>query len=221
MTTTDLTIAEQIDTMHHRSTGRLPADALAAFLGEQRDLEARGLPTGVAAAGSALPDGQLLDVHGQPTTLTAARAGRAAVVVFYRGVWCPYCDIALRAYQTRLLPSLTARGIALIAISPQTPDGSLTTQQSKELAFTVLSDPGNQIAREMGFLTFPTPEARQAQAALGLDLTLANADRTHGVPMPTVILADAEGTVRWIDVHPNYATRTEPAQILAALATLA
>ncbi|MBF9072543.1 peroxiredoxin-like family protein [Streptacidiphilus fuscans] len=220
MTTTDSTVAAQIDAMHQQSTGQLPAEVQAAFQDEQQQLGTAGLPTGLAPVGSAMPDGELLDVHGEPTTLTRARAGRPAVIVFYRGAWCPYCNIALRAYQEQLLPTLAARGVELVAISPQTPDGSLTMQQTKELTFTVLSDPGNQIADRLGILTAPTERAREAQVSLGLDLATVNADHTAALPMPTVAVIDAAGTIRWIDVHPNYATRTEPSDILAALTTL-
>ncbi|MEY9871653.1 peroxiredoxin [Streptacidiphilus sp. MAP12-33] len=206
--------------MHQQSAGQLPAEVLAAFQDEQQQLDAAGIPAGVATVGSVMPDGDLLDAHGEPTTLTAARNGRPAVVVFYRGAWCPYCNIALRAYQEQLQPALATRGVALVAISPQTPDGSLTMQQTKELTFTVLSDAGNQIARRLGILTAPTEPVRQAQAALGLDLTTVNADHTPALPMPAVALVDTAGVLRWIDVHPNYATRTEPAAVLAALTTL-
>jgi peroxiredoxin len=67
-------------------------------------------------------------VHGAATTLYAAAGGGASVLVFHRGVWCPYCNLALSAYQDQLLPQLTERGIRLVAISPQKPDGSLTMQ---------------------------------------------------------------------------------------------
>ncbi|MEZ0109330.1 peroxiredoxin [Catenulispora sp. EB89] len=220
MTTTSPTIADQVDTMHQQPAGQLPADVADVFHKEQRDLAAGGLPAGIASAGTAMPDGKLLDVHGGPTTLAEARAGKPAVVVFYRGAWCPYCNIALRTYQTQLLPELTSRGIALVALSPQTPDGSLSIQQTKELTFTVLSDPGNQIAGGLGILTAPSDAARQTQAKLGLDLTAVNADHTHGLPMPTVVIVDAAGTIRWIDVHPDYSTRTEPAEILDTLIAL-
>ena len=115
------------------------------------------------------------------------------------------------------MPALAERGISVIAISPQTPDGSLSTKEAKELTFTVLSDPGNQIARQLGILTGPSEGGRQAQLQLGLDLTEVNADRTTGLPMPTVIIADAAGVIRWIDVHLDYTTRTEPGQVLQAV----
>ena len=216
MTTTS-TIAEQVADYHRASAGQLPLEVAGAFAAEQRDLAAAGLPPGVAEPGSALPDGELLDAGGQPTTLAQNLGGKPAVIVFYRGGWCPYCNISLRAYQAQLVPALAERGIALIAISPQAPDGSLSTKESKELTFTVLSDPGNRLARQLGILTAPSDGARAAQLQLGLDLTQVNADGTTGLPMPTVVIAGADGVIRWIDVHRDYTTMAEPGQVLQAV----
>ena len=158
---------------------------------------------------------------GETLSLPDALAGGFGVVLFYRGAWCPYCNIALSAYQDQLLPQLTERGIRLLAISPQKPDGSLTMQQKHSLAFTVVSDPGNTIAGRLGILTQPSDEARAAQLELGLDLTTVNADGTVALPMPATVILDASHTVRWIDVHPDYSTRTEPRQVIDALDHLA
>ena len=215
--TTDLTIAAQVADYHRASEGQLPADVATAFAAEQRELASAGAPTGTAQPGDRMPDGELLDVAGQPTTLAENLGADPAVIVFYRGGWCPYCNIALRTYQAQLVPALAERGIPLVAISPQTPDGSLSTQETKELTFTVLSDPGNQIAGRLGILTAPTDGARAAQLQLGLDLTKVNGDGTTALPMPTVIVADAAGVIRWIDVHRDYTTRTEPDHILQAI----
>ncbi|MHA6757693.1 peroxiredoxin-like family protein [Streptacidiphilus sp. PAMC 29251] len=220
MTTTQPTIAAQSAAVSAAAATRLPPQVVAAFDAEQAGLDAAGLPAGIAAPGTPMADGTVLDVHGDATTLAAVRAGRGAVVVFYRGAWCPYCNLALRSYQQELVPALDARGIALIAVSPQKADGSLSTREANELTFAVLSDPGNGIAAQLGILTAPTADARAAQGSLGLDLTAVNADGTHGLPMPTVALVDAGGTLRWIDVHPNYTGRTEVADILAAVAEL-
>jgi peroxiredoxin len=95
-------------------------------------------------------------------------------------------------------------------------------QQKNALTYSVLSDPGNQIAGRLGILTAPTEDARAAQAGLGLDISVSNADGTYNLPMPTVVILDKAGAIRWIDVHPNYTARSEPGQILDALdATLA
>lgn len=78
----------------------------------------------------------------------------------------------------------------------------------------MLSDPGNQIARRLGILTAPSDGTRAAQLQLGLDLTQINADGTIGLPMPSVVIADADGVIRWIDVHPDY--KMHPADATAS-----
>ena len=211
------TITDRVAEMHASMAAQPPDAVMGAFSREQAALAAAGVPDGVAAPGTRIPDAGLLDVHGSPTTLYTATSDRTAVLVFYRGAWCPYCNIALSAYHQHLPPHLTGRGIELVAISPQTPDGSLSMQDKHGLAFTVVSDPGNTIARGLGILTQPSDEARAAQLQLGLDLTTVNADGTIALPMPTVVIADASHVIRWIDIHLDYSTRTEAAQILSAL----
>jgi len=215
------TIAGRVAQLQQGMAGQVPGDVLSVFAAEQVRMEAEGRPAGVAVPGDAMPDAQLLDVNGAPITLSEAVKGSGAVVVFYRGAWCPYCNLTLRAYQEDLVPHLAERGIPLVAISPQKPDGSLSTQETNELTFTVLSDAGNQLATALGVLTSHSEEALAAQRKLGLDLPEANADGTGGLPMPTVVVIDSAGIIRWIDVHPNYATRTEVADILDALRALA
>jgi peroxiredoxin len=215
--TSPSTITDRVAEMHATMAAEPPGEAMGAFAREQAELAAGGVPGGIAPAGTVLPDAELLDVHGEATTLYAAAGSGPAVLVFYRGAWCPYCNIALSAYQEQLLPQLTERGIRLIAVSPQKPDGSLTMQQKHSLAFTVVSDPGNAIAGRLGILARPSPEARAAQLQLGLDLTSVNADGTITLPMPATVILDAARAVRWIDVHPDYSTRTEPRQVIDAL----
>ncbi|HEX3616939.1 MAG TPA: peroxiredoxin-like family protein [Solirubrobacteraceae bacterium] len=190
---------------------------MSAFARERQALASCAKPALRIAHGERLPDAELLSPTGQRTTLQAELAGRRGVLVFYRGVWCPYCNIALNVYQTELLAELDERKVALVAVSPQKPDWSLSAQEKNGLSFSVLSDPGNQLARSLGILTAPSEEARSAQLQLGLDLEIANADGTPTLPMPTVAVLEADLTVRWIDVHPDYGGRTEPGDILAAL----
>ncbi len=148
-------------------------------------------------------------------TLGELLADGPAVIVFYRGGWCPYCNIALRAYQTELLPQLDRHGAKLVAISPQQPDQSLSTKEKAELSFTVLSDPGSRVARKLGIVFTPTEEVLSAQRTLGLDLAQVN--ETVDLPMPTVLILDRDRIVRFADTHPDYTSRTEVRDIVAAL----
>jgi peroxiredoxin len=220
MTTASPTIADRVDTMERSTMAQMPAEAVATFHREQSRMAGLGVPADVASPGLSLPDIELLDVHGAATSLAGTQAGQPVVLVFYRGAWCPYCNVGLRAYQADLLPTLRERGITLVAVSPQKPDGSLSAQESNELRYPVLSDPGNKLARALGIVTEHGDEAKAAQLGLGLDVAEVNADGTHELPMPTVAIVDGGGVLRWIDVRPDYATRTEVPEIIAGLSTL-
>lgn len=213
-------IAAQVAQLEADMADDLPAHAISAFSAEQRRMATQGVPPEAARAGTDMPDATLLDVHGSPTSLAELRAGRPAVVVFYRGQWCPYCNLALRTYQRDLLPTLSDRAVPLIAVSPQTPDGSLNTAELNALTFAVVTDPGNQLARRLGILTSPSQDVRDTTLELGLDLARANTDGRYEVPMPTVVVVDADGVISWIDVHPDYTTRSEVPAILAAVGRL-
>jgi peroxiredoxin len=215
-----MTIADRVAHMHEEAASQIPAEIFDTFRAEQARMGADGVPPGAATAGETVPDVELVDVHGRPITLRAAQAGAAAVLVLYRGEWCPYCNLALGAYQEDLVPVLDERGIKLLAISPQKPDKSLSTQEKNNLSFVVLSDPGNQIASALGVLTAHSEQVQNVQLAIGIDVAAGNQDGTHTVPIPTVAVIDPEGTIRWIDIHPDYATRTEVSEIIAGLETL-
>ncbi|RLP79266.1 AhpC/TSA family protein [Mycetocola lacteus] len=174
--------------------------------------EAPGLPLG-----SAFPDAQLIGPHGEPTTFAAVRGDRPAVVVFYRGAWCPYCNVILARYRNELAGPLREAGIALIALSPQTPDGSLSITEKNDLDFDVLSDPGNTLATELGILLRLDEQAQELYRGHGVDFTEVNADGTAVLPLPTVAILSATGTLEWIETFADFTQRTEPATILAAL----
>jgi peroxiredoxin len=218
MPSTATTIAEQVEGLNAASAERLPADILAAFGASLARLNAAGVPADAAKTGTSVPDVALIDAHGAPTSLHAVTAGRPTVLAFYRGAWCPYCNIALRTYSDQLLAKLTERGVGLVAISPQKPDGSLSMQEKHDLAFPVLSDAGNALASQLGILSLPAGEdVRAAQGQLGLDVTTVNADGSDTLPMPTVLFLDADNEIGWIDVRPDYTARIEVADILAGV----
>lgn len=220
MPTIEQTLSAQIEVLTIGLAGQVPPEVLAEYAQEQGALSASGVPAGVVALGAPMPDGELLDVHGAATSIEQVRGGRPIVAVFYRGAWCPYCNLTLGVYEQQLLQALSERHVGLVAISPQTPDGSLATQQTNALTYDVLTDPGNQLSAALGIQTTPSDGTLRAQAEVGIDVAGANADGTGALPMPTAIVIDADGIVRWIDVHPDYSTRSEPRDILAAVDAL-
>ena len=215
MTTTS--ISEQVGEFNLGFTAQIGPDLSAVFDREQQDLKSAGVPVDAVAVGDIVADAQLVGLDGQIVNLFSVTAGRPAVLVFYRGAWCPYCNITLRTYERDLRPELDRLGVALVAISPQTPDGSTAAVQGGELNFPVLSDPSNAFVRALGIVTEPSAAARIAHTELGFNVADSNADSTAGIPFPTVIIIDADRTVRFVDVHVDYTTRTEVPAILLAV----
>ena len=166
-----------------------------------------------AKPGTAMPELALPDASGTKVSV----ADGPAVVVFYRGAWCPYCNLALRAYQQEVLPELENLGAKLVAISPQLPDGSLSTN---DLDFTVLSDVDNELGRALGITFRLSPETKPAFDSLIGDVEKINGAQEWELPYPTVLVVDGDGVIRFIDVHPDYTTRTDPADVLAAVKAL-
>ena len=156
-------IAEQVHTMR---TGR-PAEPPSAFDLEQQDLEGF-IPEDVIAPGRRLPDAELLDAHGVPTTLLAALDGRPAVLVFYREHGARFASSPSAPISGAACPRSATRGVALVAVEPAEARRVAGMMKEKnELTYTVLSDPHNTLATGAGILTAPSDGARAAQLELG------------------------------------------------------
>lgn len=141
------------------------------------------------------------------------------MLTFYRGVWCPFCNLALQTYQ-RSLDKIRAEGASLIAISPQTPDYSLSMKEKNALAFEVLSDAGSKVSAQYG-LTFTAPQAHQhVLAGFDMPLSKVNGDDRALLPVPATYVIGRDGLIAWAHIDPNYRNRGEVDAILAALGHL-
>ena len=216
-----VTIGEQSEQFKAAAADHLPPDVLDVFDRNIQGFLREGVPAGAIGTGDSLGSFTLDDANENPVTLDQLVANGPAVIVFYRGGWCPYCNLALRTYQRELLPELDSFDARLVAISPQSPDQSLSTAEKAELDFTVLSDPGSRLARRIGISFQQSEDVLEAQRKLGLDLAQVNAEGSIDLPRPTVLIVDQEHTVRFVDVQPDYTARTEVADILRALSGMA
>ena len=215
-----MTITEQVNEVKAAAATRLPTEVVAVFASDQAALADRGVPVGAVAVGDTLAPFALPDASGQTRTLDELTADGPAVIVFYRGGWCPYCNVTLRTYQRDLLPQLSAHSARMVAISPETPDASLSTREKADLTYTVLSDTGARLAAALGITFDPSEEGLAAQRTLGVDIRTTRADAGTVLPMPTVLIVDRDHIVRFVDIHPDYTGRTEVDEILAALHVL-
>ena len=164
--------------------------------------------------GDIAPDFILADVDGRGVRLYTELERGPVVLVFYRGGWCPYCNIHLRGFQ-KSLADFKAAGAEVVAISPQLPDQSLSTQEKAELAFPVLSDVGLGTARAFG-LAFELPKALlDLYARLRFSLDKSNGvEGAKELPMPATFVIRADRTIAYARVDADYTRRSEPLEVL-------
>jgi len=168
----------------------IPKQGLAIMDNEMARLAASGLASRALKAGDSAPDFILPDAHGRPVRLYSLLREGYVVVVFYRGGWCPYCNLHLRGFQQRL-SQLRDLGAQIVAISPQLPDNSLSTQQKNELAFPVLSDVGNKVARKFGIVFKLSDNLLELYRSFGHALEDANGESgKRELPVPGTFLID-------------------------------
>lgn len=166
------------------------------------------------------PNFELPDPHGKSISLDALLSKGPVVITFYRGNWCPYCNLQLRALQARL-DDIHALGATLVAISPQVPDGSLTKDEISNMDFIVLSDQDAKVALQYG-VAWEVPEflAEHMRVGRKLDLEKINNGNSNVLPIPATFVLDPNGKVTWRYVNVDYRTRSEPDEIIEALKKL-
>lgn len=178
---------------------------------------AEGLGGTAPAVGAMAPGFTLPDQLGRDVSLAELLHKGPVVVVFYRGHWCPYCNIALNAWQ-RALPDLAAAGASLVAISPQTPDATLTTAEKNELGFPALSDVGSAVAAAYGIAFKLDARLAALYERFGHPLPAFNGTADWMLPVPASFVIGRDGRVLASHVEVDYRTRMAPEQALAALA---
>ena len=194
----------------------IPAEMRQVMDRANHELADSGQAGRALAAGDRAPHFTLPSATGATVALDQLLAHGPVVLTFYRGAWCPYCNLALRALQ-RHHTDITARGARLVAVSPQIPDESLTLTEKHGLAFDVLSDLGSDTAKQYG-LAFDLPEdLAAADDKLGFDLQRVNDGHPRTLPLPATYVIDRDGVIRWAFVDTDYTARAEPADVLAAL----
>lgn len=170
--------------------------------------------------GSAVPAVELTELSGQPTTLAKVIGGKPSVLVFYRGGWCPYCNLQLSELR-KLGPDLQQHGFQLIAISPDRPEALNKTLESGDIDFTLVSD-SRALALQAFGIAFRVDDAtREKYQAYGIDLEQASGETHHALPVPSVFVIDSAGVVQFTYVNPDYRTRVPLRLVRAAIETVA
>ena len=188
------------------------------FADQQTRLAAMSFPHALAV-GDRAPDFALPNAHGHRIRLAYELERGSVVLTFYRGAWCPFCNLQLRSLQ-QALPQIEALGASLVAISPQLPDGSRSMIDKNALTFEVLSDLHSTVAAAYGITFALTPAEQTLFLEVGNDLRKANGDTGWVLPAPATFVIAGDGTIHHARVDADYTSRITADEILSALRTI-
>lgn len=215
-----MSLQERLDALKAKFEGKKASPAVVEIIHRATaDLVASGQAGHALNTGDHAPSFSLPDADGMNVDSASLLARGALVITFYRGVWCPYCNLELEAIEATAA-DIRTRGASLVAISPQVPANSRKTKQQIGLSFPILSDQDGRIAAAFG-IRFRLPnDLIEVYRGFGVDLPLINSDPRWTLPMPARYVIARDRSIAYAEVNPDYTRRPDPGELMPALERL-
>ncbi len=211
-----MTLTEELKALAEGSEKRHPGKSQDIMRKAIDDLEATPILEKTLKTGDVLPQIVLPNAKGELVNLNEIVAKNRVILTFYRGGWCPYCNLELKALQN-VLPQIEAKGAKIVAITPETPDHSLTTKEKNELDFEVLSDADNTVAKSIN-LVYKLPESLVAlYKTFNINLDKSNGNLNNELPIAATYIIETDGKISYHFLKEDYKLRADPETILLAL----
>ena len=214
------TLAEENHAFIERGKANFDAERTRIYKKAQRTIEATDILATALREGDSAPMFTLPDAHGEDVSLAAVLERGPAIVSFYRGAWCPFCNLELRALQ-REMEAIAAAELTLVAISPNVPDASLELIDKHDLTFPVLSDAENLVAKQFNLVYTMEPELVDYYKKMDRNIDQMNGSAVWELPIPATYVIDQAGVIRYAFVNLNHRARAEPADVVSIAAGLA
>ena len=213
--TGNISLSDQLEAYKQRFLQKADARKIRVFDEGVDDVAQSGITASATQKGDQYLDFTLKNAAGKEVQLSEVLAKGPVVLTWYRGGWCPYCNLQLRAFQ-QVLPEIEAQGAQLVAITPELPDNSLSTQEKNELSFEVLTDQDNEIARQYGLVFKLTPEVAVYYKD-AFDLEVYNGNTTDELPLAATYVISQDGVIQYSFLDADYRVRAEPSEIVEIL----
>jgi peroxiredoxin len=212
-----MTLNEQLAKFRAAWHERVPAERQQMLLRHIQELRDGAISKTMLKVGDRAPSIVLDDAKGETVNVQALLKHGPVIVTFYRGGWCPFCNLELKAYQ-EVLPEVAAAGASLVAISPEKPDETVSTAEKNALKFHVLSDVGQKVGRAFGLVYDFSDELRSAYNGFGLDIPAKNgAQDEWALPVSATYVVGRDGTIIYANTDVDYRDRADPLDVLEAL----
>lgn len=214
-----MSLQDQLDAFKEQFKTMAPEGAFEAFGRSTQELINSGQAERALKAGDTVPDFILTDADRNDVALKDLLAKGPVVLSFYRGVWCPYCNIELKALEA-VAENIRARGATLVAISMQGAADSRKSQKDNELSFPILTDKSGELAAEFGIRWTLQDYVIPVHSGFGVHLPRIHGDGQWNLPMPARYVVDTDGSIAYAEVNPDYTRRPEPADLYPVLDSL-
>ena len=215
-----MSLQDKLDAFKAEFEGKkAPPEVVAVFHRSTAELIASGQAARALKVGDRAPAFRLPDSEGATVTSAELLANGPLVVTFYRGAWCPYCNMDLQAIEAAA-SQIRSLGASLVAISPQTPASSSKSQRDNALSFPILSDHGGEIAAAFGLRWRVQEELKAVMTAFKVDLAVFNGEPSWTLPMPARYVIAPDGVIAYSEVNPDYTRRPDPSELLPILQRL-
>jgi len=214
-----MSLHEELTSLQQGMMAQIPDHVMGMMRDATAILAESGLVEQALKTGDKVPDFDLPELGGDHVRLTDLLANAPLVISFYRGAWCPYCNLEMQALQ-RTLPDIEQAGGQLIAITPELPEYASQTRDKGNLTFPILHDRDNTVARSFG-LVFTLPDMlRPVYEGFGIDLAESQGNDRFELPLPATYIVRSDGVIAFAFVDVDYTQRMEPDRIVEILKAL-
>ncbi|MDN3673484.1 peroxiredoxin-like family protein [Flavobacterium branchiarum] len=209
-------LAKQIENLNNELSQQIPLEVLEVFEKSISDLKTQNIENKSIKIGDVISPFSLLNAQNQLVHSKDILKKGKTILAFYRGSWCPYCNLELRALQNNIT-KIASHNVSLLAVSPQSPDHSNALSEKHQLTFDVFTDENNQLAKQLGIDFKLQDFALPTYQAIGINLNEFNQDNENTLPVPAVFVIDSDGSVIYKFVDSDYRNRLDIEELIQSL----
>ena len=210
------TLREELEERKALAAQYVPEDVQQVNRHTVEQLAALGMAGRILAVGASAPRFELPDQDGKPVSSHELLSHDRLVICFFRGRWCPFCVGQMEAMNSAL-SQIEKTGARLVAISPQTTKQGFFMRDQHHLRFPLLSDAGNQVARQFGLVYRVPDEQKQVYSRTFVNLPFLNGEASWELPIPATYILERDGRVLYASADPDYTRRPEPQEVVGLL----